>query len=292
MRRAHALTRVSDRPRFEQLVFSGGGTRCFWHGGFLDVVGPAIDLHPERIAAVSGGALSSCAFIARRERRLFEVMGGALHERESNVSLSWDEVQRNGLTPHQEMYREIVSTVLDDEAVATIAEGPAFQVLLARPPIASAPKLSTFPMMIAYELDLLTRSTPHVRGPNALGANEVLVDARKAAREGRLVDLVCSAAVIPPVFNVQHWDGRPVVDGGMACKAPMPDPDEGRTLVLLTRRFRNLPDMARRLYVQPSTSVPADKIDFTSREKIERTWAAGEDDGRAFLREHGIAPAR
>ena len=23
---------------FEQLVFSGGGTRCFWHGGFLETV--------------------------------------------------------------------------------------------------------------------------------------------------------------------------------------------------------------------------------------------------------------
>ena len=272
---------------FSQLVFSGGGTRCFWHGGFLNVVGPTIHLRPERIAAVSGGALSSCAFVAGREARLFEVMGEALRERASNVS-DWDEVGEQGLTPHQQMYRDIVSTVMDEEAIDAIADGPSFQVLLAHPPLGAAPKLSTVPMMVAYEADLALRSTPHVVAAEAIGANETLVDARQAARDGKLVDLVCSAAVIPPVFNVQEWEGRLVVDGGMSSKAPMPDPDEGRTLVLCTRRFRNVPDDPRRLYVQPSESVPADKIDFTSREKIERTWEAGEADGHAFLAEHGL----
>lgn len=272
---------------FDQLVFSGGGTRCFWHGGFLEVVGPAISLRPERVAAVSGGALSACAFIARREQKLFDVMGEALRKRSSNVS-DWNEIGEQGLTPHQEMYRAIVSEVLDDEAIGAIARGPSFQVLLAHPPLDAVPKLSTLPMMLVYEVDLALRSTPHVAASNALGANEVLVDAREAAQSGKLVDLVCSAAVIPPVFNVQHWEGRPVVDGGMASKAPMPAPDKGRTLILLTRRFRNLPDHPDRLYVQPSEDVPADKIDFTSREKIERTWEAGQRDGELFLRDHGI----
>ena len=279
---------VPEALRFEQLVFSGGGTRCFWHGGFAAVVGPAIHLRPKRISAVSGGALSSCAFIGNCEQRLFEIMGEALRERESNVSLSWNEVQETGLTPHQQMYREIVTTTLQDDAVERIADGPSFQVLLSHPPSELVPKLSTLPMMVAYEADLALRSTPHVVAPQSLGANEVLVDARQAARDGKLIDLVCSAAVIPPVFNVQGWEGRPVVDGGMTSKAPLPDPDHGRTLVLLTRRFRNVPDHPERLYVQPSEAVPADKIDFTSRAKIEATWEAGERDGHAFLQAHGL----
>ena len=283
-----SLANVPAHLRFEQLVFSGGGTRCFWHGGFASVVAPAIHLRPARVAAVSGGALSACAFLGDCERRLFEVMGDALRERESNVSLSWNEVQSNGLTPHQEMYREIVSTTLGPGEIERIAGGPSLQVLLSHPPSERTPKLSTLPMMVAYEVDLAVRSTPHVVSSQSLGANEVLVDARQAAREGRLIDLVCSAAVIPPVFNVQEWEGRPVVDGGMTSKAPLPDPDEGRTLLLLTRRFRNVADHPERLYVQPSKSVPADKIDFTSRTKIERTWEAGEKDGHAFLRAHGL----
>lgn len=278
----------SSSLRFEQLVFAGGGTRCFWHGGFLGVVASAIDLEPKRIAAVSGGALAASTFVGGVEKRLLDVMGEALARRDTNVSVSWDEVQDQGLTPHQEMYREIVSETLHEEAIDRVAHGPSFQVLLAHPPIDKAPKLSTLPMMVAYEADLAIRSTPHVVAAGAIGANEVLVDAREAARTGKLVDLVCAAAIIPPVFNAHQWNGRPVVDGGMTSKAPMPDPDEGRTLALMTRRFRNLPDDPDRLYVQPSEQVPADKIDFTDRDKIERTWEAGRRDGHAFLRAHGL----
>jgi len=289
------MTRTTDRARthtgrdrqflrVDQLVFSGGGTRCFWHGGFCSVVAPVIELAPERISAVSGGALSACAFIGGVENRLFDVMGQALARRQSNISTDWDELQSNGMTPHQEMYREIVTETLDQDVIDRISQGPSFQVLLTHPPIESYPKLSTLPMMISYEVDMAIRSSPHVVSADALGANEVLVDARQVAREGDLIDLVCAAAVIPPVFNVQGWKGRPVVDGGMANKAPMPDPDKGSSLILLTRKFRNLPEYPGRQYVEPSESVPADKIDFTSREKIERTWQAGREDGHAFLR--------
>jgi hypothetical protein len=74
----------------------------------------------------------------------------------------------------------------------------------------------------------------------------------------------------------------------------MPDPNEGRTLILLTRRFRHLPQSDSCLYVEPSEAVPADKIDFTNRRKIEDTWRQGASDGKAFLLRHGLgtdAPA-
>lgn len=213
-------------------------------------------------------------------------MGKVLRGREHNVSVNWDEARSNGLTPHQEVYREIVSTTLGNEETERIANGPSFQVLLSHPPSALMPKLSTLPTMIAYEADFAIRSTPDVIGSQSLNANDVLVDARQAARGDKLIDLACSAAVIPPVFNVQGWEGRPVVDGGMTFKPPLPDPDSGRTL--LTRWFRNVPKHPERPYVQPSASVPTDKIDFTSRKEIEATREAGERDGYAFLRAHGM----
>lgn len=274
---------------FEQVVFSGGGTRCFWHGGFLEVVAHPLDLHPERVSAVSGGALAGACFIGRCEKKLFQVMGRKIDERRSNVSVDWDELQQNGLTPHQELYRETVEEVLDDGAIAKIADGPEFDVLLSHPPKNEVPELSTVPLMVAYEADLAIRSTPHIVWAHSLGADDTLVDARQAARDGKLHDLICNAAVIPPVFNVQGWDGRPVVDGGMTSKAPMPRNNSGRTLILLTRQFRNYPDEPDRLYVEPSEATAADKIDFTSFEKIEETWNQGRDDGEAFLSRHGLA---
>ena len=278
---------TSDPLPFEQLVFSGGGTRCFWHGGFLETVRGPLGLKPERIAGVSGGALSAACFIGDRDQKLLKVMGAAFDRRDTNVSIDWNEFDENGLTPHQQMYREVVRETLDDEAVARIAGGPCFEVLLAHPPHSGFPKLTTFPMMAAYLADLAIRSTPHVILPEKLGAHQELVDARQAARDGMLVDLVCNAAVIPPVFNLQGWNGRKVIDGGMTSKAPMPSEDRGRTLVLLTRKFRNLPEHPDRVYVEPSRSVPADKIDFTDRSKIVATWNAGVEDGTAFLRTFG-----
>ncbi|MDY8110721.1 patatin-like phospholipase family protein [Fulvimarina sp. 2208YS6-2-32] len=277
---------IADSTRlqpFEQLVFSGGGTRCFWHGGFCEIVRRPLGLEPKRVAGASGGALAAACFIARREDKLLTTMGDAFADRDHNVSTSSEEVDEDGLTPHQRIYREVVTEVFDEDAVQTIVDGPQFQVLIAHPPSETFPKWSTFPMMAAYMLDLSIRSTPDVEWPKRLGADSSFVDAREAARNGKLADLLCAAAVIPPVFNVEGWEGQKVIDGGMTSKAPIPEPDEGRTLILLTRRFRNLPQTGRRLYVQPSEAVPADKIDFTDRGKLHETWEAGRKDAELFL---------
>ncbi|MCQ0990564.1 patatin-like phospholipase family protein [Jiella marina] len=275
---------MSEPAPFEQLVFSGGGTRCFWHGGFLETVRDELKLKPERIAGVSGGALSAACFIGDRDQKLLQTMGAAFDERDYNFSIDWDEFDENGLTPHQQMYRQVVRETLDKEAIEAICDGPSFEVLLAHPPHSRFARLTTFPMMMAYLADLSIRSTPHVVFPEKLGADQELVDARQAARDGKLVDLICNAAVIPPVFNLQGWNGKKVIDGGMTSKAPMPSNYHGRTLVLLTRKFRNLPKHPDRVYVEPSDSVPADKIDFTDRDKIVATWNAGIEDGKLFLK--------
>jgi hypothetical protein len=164
-----------------------------------------------------------------------------------------------------------------------VAEGPVLQILIAHPPDHDWDKLSGVAMTAAYEADLAVRSTPHLSWAQRAGLTTTRVDARKAAREGRLVDLICAAATIPPVFEPPLWDGKPMIDAGMADQAPMPEPDEGSTLVLLTRHYRNLPDVPGRRYVMPSKEVPADKIDFTDPDKLTRTWDLGEADAHEFI---------
>nr|WP_271439018.1 patatin-like phospholipase family protein [Pontixanthobacter luteolus] len=181
------------------------------------------------------------------------------------------------------MYRAVVSTTLDDRAIERIADGPQFEVILGLPPQWLYPRLVAVFAGIAYQLDQQVRSTPHLALPRAMGMRSLRVDARQAAQQGRLVDLICVAATIPPVFDVPKWEGRDVLDGGMLDKAPLPQPDEGRTLVLLTRRYRNLPVSDRHIYVQPSKEVAADKIDFTDETKVTRTWEQGQRDARSWL---------
>lgn len=276
---------ASFRP--EQMVFSGGGLRCFWQGGFLSVAETVMDLRPKRVTGVSGGALSGAVFLSGRERDLLDAMCDAFAEQDSNIDL-FDTSQ--GISPHQEIYCKVVGRLLDAEAMRRVAEGPQFQILIAHPPD-SMPTLSGSAMTIAYEAELHLKGSPHFGWAERAGLDSQLVDANAAAREGRLADLVCAAAVIPPVFKPPKWEGRPVVDGGMADQAPMPDPDEGDTLVLLTREYENLPDVPGRVHVGPSEETPADKIDFTDPDKLRATWEQGEKDARAWL-EHGESSER
>ena len=71
----------------------------------------------------------------------------------------------------------------------------------------------------------------------------------------------------------------------MADQAPMPEPDEGETLILLTRDYKRLPDDDSRYYVHPGSETPADKIDFTDPAKLLETWKMGAADAKRILRE-------
>ena len=277
------------RPgQFDQLVFSGGGTRCLWQGGFLEVAAEPLGLDPARIASVSGGALSACCHVSGRDRKLLEVMGGTFAEQDSNMAEA-PLTGEKGLTPHQELYRAVVEETLDEDARAAIADGPPLQVQLAKPPKRLPLKAGALLALVLYEIDQKARATPHMSLPVTIGTKAFLVDARQAARDGKLIDLVCAAAVIPPVFDLPGWEGDRVMDAGTCDNAPMPEPDEGRTLILLTRHYRNAPEREDRLYVAPSDETPADKIDFTDRAKIEETWRLGRKDAKRFLDRHGLA---
>ena len=275
---------------YAQIVFSGGGLRCFWHGGWMSVVERSLRFAPVRVTGVSGGALSAAAWIADREDWLFERFSRALSRTDSNVTVG-DMDDEQGRSPHQRVYGAIVRDVIDVGAMARIADGPAFQVSVTTTEGAGEGSgLATAKALAAggvYQAEQVVAPTPRPRLSAKVGVEQRLVDARAAARDGTLSDLVRMAATVPPAFRPDHWDGEPVYDGGMMDKAPLPDPDEGRTLVLLTKRFRTLPDDdgGRIDYVQPSEAVlSGSKLDFTDPDLLREAWDQGERDGAAWLR--------
>ncbi|UWQ22872.1 patatin-like phospholipase family protein [Jannaschia sp. W003] len=267
---------------YEQLVFSGGGLRCFWHGGWMEAVGERFALRPERVTGVSGGALSASSWIADREAFLFKRFSRALRRNDANVAL--DEIDgEDGRSPHQRVYESIVEDVIDAEAQRRIAEGPAFQISVSTTGDAAGASARALAAGAIYQMEQVVAPTPRPRLSSAAGVEQRLIDARAAAREGRLAELVRMAATVPPAFRPDAWDGEPVYDGGMVDKAPLPDPDRGRTLVLLTKRFRSLPDEARVDYVQPSESVlTGSKLDFTDPALLQEAWEQGRADGEAW----------
>lgn len=188
------------------------------------------------------------------------------------------------MTPHQQIYERVVDEVIDAEAQEAVANGPAFEILLARPPGWLPVKVATAVTMILYEADQQLRSTPHGRYAKAAGAKEMRIDAREAARQGKLKELVCQAATIPPVFRMREWNGRLVMDAGTVDNAPLPRPNSGATLILLTRDYRNLPDVKGRTYLKPSSATPADKIDFTDPNALRATYQQGKKDIEMLLK--------
>lgn len=271
---------MSKSP-YDQLVCSGGGLRCLWQGGWLDVVRDEIGLDPARITGVSGGSGTAAGFVGRKGLKILDRLCEAFEALDSNIDPH--EVGENGMTPHQETYSRVIHDVFDDAAMAEIGKGPVLQILLGHPPNGTFAKLTGTAATVAYEAELHIVGSPHFNWAESLGVTTTLVDARQAARDRTLADLICAAATIPPIFEPPLWDGKRVIDGGMSDQAPMPDPDMGQTLVLLTRVYDKLPDVEGRHYISPSDAVEADKIDFTDPAKLRRTWEQGEADGRAFL---------
>lgn len=271
--------KLPDNP--PQIVFSGGGLRCFWQGGFMTGLARARTFTPERVTGVSGGAMAGAAWLSGTEERLLERMCAAFEERDSNLDLF--NADADGITPHQRLYCRVIDDVMDDAACARVADGPAFQILIAHPPDSGLPTLTGTALAAAYEAELHLINSPHFNWAEKMGLRAHLVDANQAARDGKLRDLIAAAAVIPPVFEPPLWDGKRVVDGGMADQAPLPDPDEGETMVLLTRAYKRLPEVEGRTYLWPSEETPADKIDFTDPGKLRRTWELGERDAKTAL---------
>lgn len=274
---------ATDLP-FEQLVFSGGGLRCFWHGGFLEVIEAEHTLSPHRITGSSGGALSAAVWIAGRETALRDRFEQALATEDENFSLD-DTDDEAGRSAHQRIYANIIEDVLTADAVARIADGPAFQVSVSTPGNCDAPTLRALVGGTIYQAEQWLAPTPRPRLSAITGMEQRLIDARQAARDGTLHDLVRMAATVPPAFRPDDWNGEPVYDGGMVNKAPLPDPDSGPTLVLLTKRFHALPDDdgGRVTYVQPDDDIlPGQKLDFTAPDLPQKAWDQGRDDGRRW----------
>ena len=272
---------MSMMPQFSQIVFSGGGIRCFWHGGFLTTVERKHTLSPDHVSGVSGGALSAAAWIGDREHTLRELMIEAFRINDANFDRD-----RNNMTPHQEIYRAVVTTTLDAEAIERIANGPDLKISLSLPTQRVPARLAAVLYGTLYKLDQAFRGTPHLELPKRSGLQQVVADGREAARNGSLIDLICAAATIPPVFDIPRWQGKRVLDGGMFDKAPVLGPDNVETLVLLTKPYRNLPEIGCRTYVQPSCEVPADKIDFSDPKKVIDTWDQGKRDAMDWLSQY------
>ncbi|HYF56143.1 MAG TPA: patatin-like phospholipase family protein [Salinarimonas sp.] len=273
---------------FEAVAFAGGGNRCYWHAGFWDAAAAGLGLRPRRVVGVSAGAWAACCALLGEGRRAAELVADGCGQGAPNVA--WGAWRRGEpLFPVAGMYRILMETILDEAAFARLATGPEILVAVARKPRLLPLSLAIPIGIAAYQLEKKLHGPVHPRGGRALGFRADMVRVGELAGPAELVDALMASASVPPFMPVGRVGGLAALDGGLVDNVPVEPLGEieaagGRTLVLLTRRYRAVPAIRGRTYVQPSRPIPVGQFDITNPAGVRAAYELGHEDGERFAR--------
>lgn len=282
----------ADANPFDQIVFAGGGNRCWWQAGWWDTVAPELQLRPRVIAAISAGAATACMVYAHDSHQTMDYYRAVLASNRRNAY--WGNLLRNErVFPHYGIYRTALLTIFADGRLGHLQQAPEIRIGVAHIPRWSGPRLAVAAGLLAYNIDKHVLKTLHPRLGRKLGFRPEFVRAQDCASPEQLADLLLQSASTPPFTPVLRRDGRPVLDGGLVDNVPVDalDAAPGNVLVLVTRlyprprRFVLEQGGQRRLYLQPSRRVPISSWDYTRPEAMTHAYELGRRDGETFLRE-------
>jgi predicted acylesterase/phospholipase RssA len=271
---------------FDAVAFAGGGNRCYWQGGFWDAAAPRLGLAPDLVVGVSAGAWSACHTLLGMSRRAAEMVAEGC--RRGRRNFEWSE-WRQGRSPWpvSGMYRELMEALIGSAELERLKRGPEILIALARKP-RRLPLALAIPLGIAtYQVEKRLRGPVHPKGGRALGFRPEFLRVQDLDTPQELVAALMASASVPPFMPVGMVGGQAALDGGLVDNVPIEPllPVEaagGRTLVLLSRRYRAFPDAPRRTYVQPSEPVPIGQFDITNPAGVRRAYEIGVKDGEAF----------
>ena len=285
---------MDDRQDWQAVVFAGGGCRCFWQLGFWQTAAPVLELRPRVVGAVSAGAAMACTVLADRIEAVVEDFKVRVTHNRRNI-YPGNLLRGQPLCPHEAMYRAAILAALDEEALAGLHAGPEVRVLLTCPPRFWLPG----PMagwaslglgFVAYLTDVVSGNRIHARWGRRVGFRPQIVSIRDCRTPEELADLILQSSCTPPALPLYCRDGHPVLDGGIVDNTPVEAVEtretRGSTLVLLTRHYppERLPRIPGRTYVAPSEPIKVSVWDYTSPDKVQRTYDLGRRDGERFAR--------
>lgn len=275
----------AGRPaHFENLVFAGGGNRCFWQAGFWSVAASGMSLRPLRVAAVSAGAAVACALFSGRFDHGFAMYKRAVAGNDSNIYLRKLLDQRS-VFPHGRMYRDAILGCIDQGAVSRLHQGPDISILVACPPSWASARVALLLGMIAVGVEGCSHRV-HSPVGRRIGFTAARISVRECGTPEALADVILASSCAPPLIPQARRNGMALFDGGLVSNVPTDGLAEevGETLVLLTRRFATLPAVPGRTYVQPSQPIPVAAWDYTDDTALQSAFDLGRRDGERFCR--------
>jgi len=280
---------------FDQVVFAGGGNRCWWQAGFWDVVQPQLQIRPRVITGISAGGATACMLYMRDSQWVMRYYEEALRHNKHNAY--WGNLLRGeAVFPHYRIYRQALLDIYGPH-FARLQDAPEIRIGVSHIPRWLGARSAVAAGLIAYNIEKHIRKTLHPTLGRKLGFHPEFVIAQDCERVDDLADLVLQSSCTPPFTPVLRRNGRPVLDGGMVDNVPVGALDDtpGRVLVMVTRlyprpqmfvvthRTRESQGVQQRLYVQPSAKVPISSWDYTSPQQMQHAYNLGTQDGERFL---------
>ena len=270
--------------KFENLVFAGGGNRCFWQAGFWQTIAPSLETPPKHIASVSAGAAISCALFSG----CFDaVLDNAISAMRSNPkNRYWENLfNTKPILPHNRLYREIIQSSIDQQGLERLQKGPINHILVAQIPTWLGPKSATLIGIAAYQLEKKLFAPMHPSFGKKLGFRSEFITVQSCQSIETLTDLILSSSCTPPFTPLMYQSGKAVLDGGMIDNVPVHGVEhyDGDTLILCSRPYKRLPDIPGRLYVAPSKPVAVESWDYTNPDGILYCFNQGKEDALNFL---------
>ena len=279
--------RRRQRP-YTNVVFAGGGNRCFWQAGFWSVAAPLLQLAPRRVVAVSAGSAIACTLFAGTFDQAFANYKRAIADNQRNVYLR-NLLREQPIFPHGLMYRDAILGTMDAPALLRLHQGPSIHVLISCPPVWASPVLTIALGVLAAGWDAWGKEQVHQSAGSRIGFKPLYVPVQDCSTPPDLADLIIASSCIPPLTPRRRIRGVAPLDGGLVSNVPIDGLAEknGNTLVLLTRRFAVLPSFSGRTYVQPSQAIPVGAWDYTNDAALQATYDLGRRDAEKFCERKG-----
>lgn len=281
---------------FNNAIFAGGGSRCFWQLGFWDGAnraGLGLDKTVSYAASTSAGSAIAVAALLDRGPEALELFKELTAANPRNIH--WQSLRPGSnapLLPHMAMYRQSLEQFLTPQDLDRLAN-KTLELLMAKYPPYLRGGMAAAIAFTVYGLEKRLTGVVHPRWTQRLGFTPMVRGNHDAKSVADLVNMILAASSVPPLLPSDGYQGENVLDGGIIDNVPahLATGRSGRTLVLLSKRYRRpLPAIPNRVYVQPSQAIKIDKFDYANPHGLQATYELGLKDGNKFA-SNGCAPA-
>ncbi len=274
--------------RYTHAVFAGGGNRCWWQAGLVEVLARQACWEVVHLVGASAGAGIAAAFATGRLRDALETAATRFDDTPANVQ--WRELLRGRRPfPLPAIYRDWVASFVDAAGHARLAAAaPRVEVAITRVTRWLPHALGAGLALGLYATERLWARSFHDPFPRRFGLRPQYLDLAQSRDAGEACRWLSASAAAVPIAPGVRLDGRLALDGGFYDNVPLPldAASHASTLVLLNEHQPGLPrafELGGRAYLQPAWPVAAVKLDCTRGDAVRRTFEQGRHEALELL---------